>query len=44
MMASIYTAIDIYNSREAYDRLVEGRMKVQMPDLEIKARGGKIIE
>lgn len=44
MMAAIYTAIDIYNSRADYDDLVENRMTIQMPDTEIKPKGGRIIE
>lgn len=44
MMASIYTAIDVYNNRVMYDELQEGKMKVQLPDTEIKPRGGRIIE
>ena len=44
MMSSIYTAIDIYNHRAAYDELQAGKMNVQMPDTEIRPKGGKIIE
>jgi len=44
MMASIYTAIDVYNNRVAYDELQANKMKVQLPDTEIKPRGGRIIE
>ena len=44
MIASIYTAIDIYNRRAAYDDLVENRMTIKMPDTEIKPKGGRIIE
>ena len=44
MMAAIYTAIDIFNSRADYDELVENRMTMQMPDTEIKPKGGRIIE
>ena len=44
MIASIYTAIDIYNRRADYDDLVENRMTIKMPDTEIKPRGGRIIE
>lgn len=44
MMAAIYTAIDIFNSRADYDDLVENRMTIQMPDTEIKPKGGRIIE
>ena len=44
MIASIYTAIDIYNRRVEYDDLLAGRMTIKMPDTEIKPRGGRIIE
>lgn len=44
MMASIFTAIDIFNSREQYDDIQAGKMKIQAPDTEIKPRGGRIIE
>ena len=44
MMSAIYTAIDIFNSRIDYDDLVENRMTIEMPDTEIKPRGGRIIE
>ncbi|MBR6731824.1 MAG: 4-hydroxythreonine-4-phosphate dehydrogenase PdxA [Bacteroidales bacterium] len=44
MIAAIYTAIDIYNRRAEYDDLVENRMTIELPDTEIKPRGGKIIE
>ena len=44
MMASIYTAVDVYKCRQAEDLLEEGKMKVNMPDLDIKPRGGRIIE
>ena len=44
MMAAIYTAIDIYNRRAEYDDLQENRMRIKMPDTEIKPRGGRIIE
>jgi len=44
MMAAIYTAIDIYRRREEYDDLVENRMTIKMPDVEIKPKGGRIIE
>ncbi len=44
MMASIFTAIDIFNNREQYDDLQAGKMKIQVPDTEIKPRGGRIIE
>lgn len=44
MISSIYAAIDIYNRRADYDDLIANRMTVQMPDTEIKPRGGRIIE
>ena len=44
MISAIYTAIDIFNKREAYDELEEGKMKVELPDTEIKPRGGRVIE
>lgn len=44
MKAAIYAAIDIYNSRERYDDLLENRMTIEMPDTEIKPKGGRIIE
>ena len=44
MKAAIYAAIDIYNRREDYDELIEGRMTIKAPDTEIKPRGGRIIE
>lgn len=44
MMSAIYAAIDIYNRRSDYDELIEGRMTIEMPDTEIKPRGGRIIE
>ena len=44
MMSSIYTAIDIFNHREAYDELIAGKMNVRMPDTEIRPKGGRIIE
>ena len=44
MMSAIYTAIDIFNSRADYDDLMENRMTIQMPDTEIKPKGGRIIE
>jgi len=44
MMASIYTAIDVYNNRVAYDDLQANKMDIQMPDTEIKPKGGRIIE
>ena len=44
MISAIYTAIDVYRNRQAYDELVENRMQVKMPDNTIKPKGGKIIE
>ncbi len=44
MMASIFAAIDVFNKRQAYDELVAGKLKVKMPDLEIKSRNGRVIE
>lgn len=44
MMASIFAAIDIFNRRQAYDSLVAGKLKLKMPDNEIKPRGGRVIE
>lgn len=44
MISSIYTAIDIFNHRKSYDELLKGRMTVKMPDMEIKPKGGSVIE
>ncbi len=44
MMASIFAAIDIFNRRQAYDKLVAGKLNVKMPDNEIRPRGGRVIE
>lgn len=44
MIASIYTAIDIFNKREYYDELQRNKMNIKLPDTEIKPRGGRIIE
>ena len=44
MIASIYTAIDIFNNRENYDELQRNKMNIKLPDTEIKPRGGRIIE
>lgn len=44
MMASIFTAIDIFNRREAYDKIQAGKMNIELPDTQIKPRGGRIIE
>ncbi|MBO8448969.1 MAG: 4-hydroxythreonine-4-phosphate dehydrogenase PdxA [Bacteroidetes bacterium] len=44
MISAIYTAMDIYRNREAYDALQAGKMQVTMPDSSVKPKGGKIIE
>lgn len=44
MKSAIYTAIDIWHRREEYKQLMENRMTIQLPDTEIKPRGGRIIE
>lgn len=44
MMASIFTAIDIFNSRRAFDELHEGRMKIELPDTSLRSNGGRVIE
>ena len=44
MKSAIYTAIDIWHRREEYRQLMENRMTIQLPDTEIKPRGGRIIE
>ena len=44
MKAAIYEAIDIFNNRESYDELVAGRMTIELPDTEIRPKGGRIIE
>ncbi len=44
MISAIYTAIDIYNRRADYDELIANRMTIEMPDTEIKPKGGRIIE
>lgn len=44
MMSSIYTAIDIYNHRTAYDELQAGKMTVKAPDAEVRPKCGKVIE
>ena len=44
MKSAIYAAIDIYNKRADYDELVAGRMTIQLPDTEIRPKGGRIIE
>ena len=44
MKAAIYEAIDIFNKRVDYDELIAGRMTIELPDTEIRPRGGRIIE
>ena len=44
MMASIFTAMDVFNARQRHDDLEDGKLNVKLPDTEIKPRGGKIIE
>lgn len=44
MMASIFAAIDIFNSRKSYDGLEAGKLSVKMPDNEVRPRGGRVIE
>ena len=44
MISAIYTAMDVYRNRLAYDELVENRMQVKLPDSTIRPKGGKIIE
>ena len=44
MMSSIFTAIDVFKRQKAYDGLVEGRLKVKMPETESRQRGGRVIE
>ena len=44
MISSIYTAIDIFRNRKSYDEMQANKMKIQMPDNEIKPNGGHIIE
>lgn len=44
MISSIFTAIDVFKNRQAYDELQAGKMSVKLPDTEIKPNGGKIIE
>lgn len=45
MISSIYTAIDIYRNRMAYDALEAGKMTVQMPSNDVKPnRSGNVIE
>jgi 4-hydroxythreonine-4-phosphate dehydrogenase len=44
MKAAIYAAIDIFNKRADYDELIANRMTIEVPDTEIRPRGGRIIE
>lgn len=44
MISSIFTAMDVFKNRQAYDDLQAGKMSVKLPDTEIKPNGGKIIE
>lgn len=44
MKSAIYAAIDIYNSRADYDHIIKNKMNIELPDTEIKPRGGRIIE
>ncbi len=44
MISSIYTAIDIFRHRKSYDEMQANKMKIQVPDNEIKPNGGRIIE
>ena len=44
MMSSIYTAIDIYNNRVAYDKLQAGKMEVRQPEQNVRQDKGRIIE
>ena len=44
MMSAIYTAIDIYRNRVAYDELQAGKMNIELPDMSVKPKSGKIIE
>ena len=44
MISAIYTAIDVFKCRKAEIELEAGKMNVVLPDLEIKPRGGRIIE
>ena len=44
MISAIYTAIDVYNNRAAYDELQKGKMSVDIPGSPVKPKGGKIIE
>ena len=44
MISSIYTAIDIFRHRKSYDEMQANKMKIQVPDNEIKPNGGHIIE
>ena len=44
MISAIYTAVDIFRNREAFDELQENKMNVRMPDNTVKPKGGRIIE
>lgn len=44
MMSSIYTAIDIYNNRVAYDELQSGKMEVRQSEQNVRQDKGRIIE
>lgn len=44
MMSAIYTAIDIFNNRIAYDDLQDGKLDIQMPEAERKPRGPRGVE
>lgn len=44
MKAAIYAAIDIFNKRADYDELIANRMTIEVPNTEIRPRGGRIIE
>ena len=45
MISSIYTAIDICNHRDEYDRLQEGKMTVKSLSAEVKPnKNGNIVE
>ena len=44
MISAIYTAIDIYRNREAYDELQAGKMQPVQTDNTVRPRGNKTIE
>ncbi len=44
MKSAIYMAMDIFRRRQEYDELQENKMRIKMPDTEIKPKGGRIIE